>query len=62
MLVNKGGMKPFVKRDEQTHAQTDGHQAFYILPSRAYRPAGDNKIDCSLLQAYPCSPLTLLNF
>ena len=39
-------MKPFIKRDERTHARTDarthGHQAFYNLPSRAYRLAGDN--------------------
>ena len=44
MFINKGVMKPFIKRDEQTDGRTDGHQAFYNLPSRAYRPAGDNKV------------------
>ena len=47
MFINKGVMKPFVKRDERTdgctHGRMDGHRAFYNLPSLAYRPAGDNK-------------------
>ena len=34
-------MKPFIKRDARTDAHTDGHRAFYNLPSRTYRPAGD---------------------
>ena len=29
MFVNKGVIKPFIKRDERT----DGHRAFYNLPS-----------------------------
>ena len=41
MFINKGGMEPFGKCDEQTYVQTYGHCAFYNLPSRAYRPAGD---------------------
>ena len=42
-------MKPFIKRDERTdartHGRTDGHRAFYNLPSRAYRPAGDKNLE-----------------
>ena len=39
-------MKPFTKCDERTHARTHGHRAFYNLPSRAYRPAGDKNNVC----------------
>ena len=45
MFINKGVMKLFIKRDERTHARTHGHRAFYNLPSRAYRPAGDKKAE-----------------
>ena len=34
-------MKPFIKRDERTHARTDGHRAFCNIQS--YRPVGDKK-------------------
>ena len=44
MFINKGGTKPFVKRDERTHRRTDRHRPFYNVPSRAYRLAGDNKV------------------
>ena len=44
MFVNKGVMKPFIKRDERTDRHTDRHRVFYSLPSGAYRLAGDNKV------------------
>ena len=45
MFINKGSMKPFVKRDERTdgrkHTRTHIHQAFSNLQSLAYQLAGD---------------------
>ena len=37
MFINKGCMKPFLKRDGRTHARTHGHRVFYNLLFRAYR-------------------------
>ena len=50
-------MKPFIKRDERMDARTDGHRAFYNLPSRAYRPAGDKNTLILKLRSVNCGVL-----